>query len=189
MKKLLLFLLVIMLSARENPFAPVVTNKNNNIIKKQFFTSKKLTFPSDARVLKSVILKYQAVTGSIKTIEFPINQNIDWHNPLILKSLQKTKSIKSVKVKFLTFYIKNHKVLIQTNDELLRNFFLVKPFRYVIDFKANKNFLTYTKKTDTFIQKIVIGNHSGFYRVVLYLDGIYKPVIQKEAKGYLIDFK
>ena len=189
MKKILLFLLVIVLYARQNPFVPVVTNQNNNIIKKQFFNSKKFNLPSDARILKSVTFKYQSVTGSIKTIEFSINQSIDWHNPVLLKSLQKTPLIEAIKVNFLTFYIKKHKVLIETQDKLLRNFVLVKPFRYVIDFKANKNFLTYTKKTNSFIKKIVLGNHNGFYRVVLYLDGIYKPEIKKEAKGYLIDFK
>ena len=66
---------------------------------------------------------------------------------------------------------------------------LIKPFRYVIDFQANKNFLTFKKQTNSFIKKIVLGNHNGFYRVVLYLDGTYKASIKKTDEGYLIEFK
>jgi hypothetical protein len=72
---------------------------------------------------------------------------------------------------------------------MIRHFVLVEPFRVVFDFKANRNFLTYNKQLNSFIKKIVIGNHDGFYRVVLYTDGVYKPIIKKVDKGYLIDFK
>jgi len=94
-----------------------------------------------------------------------------------------------IKVAFLNFYIDKYKLLIDTTDTMIRHFVLVKPFRVIFDFKANKSFLTYTKKTNTFIKKIVIGNHSGFYRVVLYTDGVYKPIIKKTAEGYLVEFR
>jgi len=188
--RILLFLLVsINLFARVNPFEPVVTNKNNHIIQKQIFKEKTIQLPNDARILKSVIFKYQTLTSSIKEIEIPINKAIDWHNPLYLSTKIKKFTTTKVKVSFLNFYIQNHKVLIQTTNKIIRKFMLVKPFRYVIDFKANKNFLTYSKNTDTFIKKIVLGNHSGFYRVVLYLDGTYKINIKNTDEGYLLEFR
>ena len=187
--RVLFLLLTTLLFARENPFVPVVTNKNKNIVKKTYFKSKKITLPSDARVLKSVVFKYQTLTGAIKEIKIPINQAIDWHNPIILSTNQVYIPTTKVKIGFLKMYIKKHKLLILTKDKLIRNFLLVKPFRYVLDFKANKDFLTYTQKTDTFIKKIVLGNHNGFYRVVLYLDGTYKTMIKNTDEGYLIEFK
>jgi len=189
MKILFLLVLTTLIFARENPFIPVITNENNNIIKKQYFTQKNITLPNDARIIKSITFKYQTLTGSIKEITYPIDKAIDWHNPIIIKTKKVSIPAQKVKVGFLNFYIKNHKVLIQTQNKLIRNFMLIKPFRYVIDFKANKNFLTFKKSTNTFINKIVLGNHSGFYRVVLYLDGAYKADIKKTDEGYLIEFK
>jgi len=190
MKKILFLLATTFLFARENPFIPVVTNESNRIIQKQQFKSKKILLSSDARVLKSVIIKYQALNGSIKTIEYPINKAIDWHNPLYLSTKITTNKIsKKVKIGFLNFYIKKHKLLIQTKDKLIRNFMLIKPFRYVVDFQANKNFLTFKKQTNSFIKKIVLGNHNGFYRVVFYLDGTYKIKVTKTAEGYLFEFR
>jgi len=187
--KVLFLLLTTLLFARENPFIPVVTNENNNIIKKTIFKSKTITLPNDARVIKSVIFKYQALNGSIKEIEYPINKAVDWHNPITIYSKLKTPPTLQVKLLFLNFYIKKHKLFIQTKDKIIRSFILVKPFRFVCDFRANKNFLTDTKTTDTFIKQIVIGNHKDFYRVVLYLDGAYKTTIKNTEEGYLIDFK
>ena len=187
--RILFLLLTTLLFARENPFIPVVTNENNNIVKKTYFKSKKITLPNDARVLKSITFKYQALTGAIKEIEIPINQAIDWHNPLILSTNFIKTPTKEIKVGFLKIYIKKHKLLLFSKDKLIRHFLLVKPFRYVLDFKADKDFLTYKKTTDTFIKKIILGNHSGFYRVVLYLDGAYKTLIKNTPEGYLIEFK
>jgi len=189
MKILFLLVLTTLVFARENPFIPVVTNENNNLIKKEYFSQKTIQLPNDARIIKSITFKYQTLTGSIKEIAYPINKAIDWHNPIIIKTKQKTISPKKIKVGFLNFYIKKHKVLIQTQNKLLRNFMLIKPFRYVIDFQANKNFLTFKKQTNSFIKKIVLGNHNSFYRVVLYLDGTYKASIKKTDEGYLIEFK
>jgi len=189
MKKLFLLVLTISLFARENPFVPVVTNENNQIIKKEYFKQKTIQLPDDARIIKSITFKYQTLTGSIKEISYSINKAIDWHNPIIIKTKQITIPPKKIQIGFLNLYIKKHKVFIQTQDKLIRHFMLIKPFRYVVDFKADKNFLTFKKNTNSFIKKIILGNHSGFYRVVLYLDGTYKTNIKKTDEGYLIEFK
>jgi len=179
-----------LLWGRENPFAPMVVNKNSVLIKKTFFKEKKFQLPSDARVLKSVTFEYQSLNGSIKKITFPIEKEVDWHNPLLLQSLKKVMPKKYIKVGFLKFFIDNKSVTIFTNEKILRNFLLVAPFRYVIDFQAEKNFLSYSKTIkDSFVKAIKIGNHNGFYRVVLFLDGEYKSKIKKIQKGYKIEFK
>jgi hypothetical protein len=179
----------IVLFARENPFVPVNINNNKNLIKKQYFQKTKIILPSDARVLKNIIFKYQTLTGQIKTTDFPINKEIDWHNPIIIFSNKKQIVSKNFKINFLNFSLNKNVLLIKTDDKIVRNFFLVSPFRYVIDFQADKNFLTFNKKIDTFIKKVVLGNHKNFYRVVLYLDGKYKINIKKDKKGYLVEFK
>jgi len=188
--RIVLFLLVItFLSARENPFIPVVTNENNNLIKRQTFKEINTTLPSDARILKSVTFTYQTLTGSILTKTINIDKAINWHSPIYISQKNIINRPMKVKLAFLNFYIDKYKLLIDTTDTMIRHFVLVKPFRVIFDFKANKSFLTYTKKTNTFIKKIVIGNHSGFYRVVLYTDGVYKPIIKKTAEGYLVEFR
>jgi len=189
MKNILLLLVVILLNARENPFIPVITNNNKNLIKKTLFKDIKTNLPSDARVLKSITFTYQTLTGEIKNKTIIINQAINPNNPLYIAELIKKVKSKFIKMKFLKLYIKDYKLFIQTKDKMIRNFILVKPFRVIIDFKANKSFLTYKKKLNSFITKAILGNHDGFYRLVLYTNGVYKPIIKKTAEGYLIEFK
>jgi len=187
--RILLLFVAILLFARENPFVPVVTN-NNKVIKKSYFKQTKIHLPDDARVIKTIIIRYQTLNGSIKDFKVNINKEIDWHNPIYISTkIIKHKEI-STKVGFLKFDIDKHKLFIYTTNPIIRSFFLVEPFRFVIDFKANKDFLTYRKNIqNAFIKKITIGNHEGFYRVVLYLDGKYNTNIKKQSEGYLIEFK
>jgi len=189
MRYLLLFVTTL-LFGRINPFVPVVTNNNKTIIKKSYFSSKKLTLPNDIRVLKKIKIEYQTLSGAIKEVVFPVDKAVDWHNPILVKSISKKLKSQQIKVSFLNFDIYNQKVKLFTKDKIIRKFLLVEPFRFVVDFKADKNFLSYTKKlNNSFIKKIAIGNHSGFYRVVFYLDAKYKTDVKKIDKGYLIEFK
>jgi len=189
MRIILFLLLITFLSARENPFIPVVSNENNNLIKTQIFQEAHIKLPSDARILKSVTFTYQTLTGSILTKTININKTINWHSPIYISQKNIINKPTKIKVAFLNFYIDKYKLLIDTTDSMIRHFVLVRPFRVIFDFKANRSFLTYSKKTNTFIKKIVIGNHSSFYRVVLYTDGVYKAIIKKTAEGYLVEFR
>jgi len=189
MRIIIFLLLITYLSGRENPFIPVINNENRVIVKKNKFESASTMLPSDARVLKSVTFTYQTLTGEIKHKTIIINQAINPNNPFYVAELIKKVKSKFIKMKFLKLYIKNYKLFIQTKDKMIRNFILVKPFRVIIDFKANKSFLTYKKKLNSFITKAILGNHDGFYRLVLYTNGVYKPIIKKTAEGYLIEFK
>jgi len=189
MRIILFLLLITVLNARENPFVPVVSNENNHLIKKEIFQEIHTKLPSDARILKSVSFSYQTLTGDILSKTIHINKPIDFHSPIYVTQTKTIYKPKKIKVAFLDFYFQKHKLFIETKDKLIRHFILVEPFRVIFDFKANRSFLTYSKKTDSFIKKIVLGNHSGFYRVVLYTDGVYKPIVKNRVGGYEIDFK
>ena len=56
MNKLFLFITATLLFARVNPFEPVVKPYNYEIIKPDYFKTKKVYFPNDARVLKKLFL-------------------------------------------------------------------------------------------------------------------------------------
>jgi len=191
MKKLLFLLIAsVVLFARENPFVPVVKNPNQKIVKKEYFTSKEVKLPSDARNIQYIIFQYQSLTGEVKEYKVPINKAIDWHNPIYISTNKRKSNMIKLNLSFLNLYIKGHTVLIQTQDKLLRKFLLVKPFRLVLDFKSDRNFLVYKKQDiKSFVKKVILGNHKGYYRIVLYLDGKYSTSVVNTPEGYLIDFK
>ncbi|DAB28207.1 MAG: AMIN domain-containing protein [Sulfurimonas sp. RIFOXYD12_FULL_33_39] len=77
-----------------------------------------------------------------------------------------------------------------TKDEMIRNFLLVNPHRIVIDFKKEIDIRSYSKKNpDNIFKEIRIGNHKGYYRVVVELDGYYRYDMQKSSDGYQIELK
>ncbi|NCD11791.1 MAG: AMIN domain-containing protein [Epsilonproteobacteria bacterium] len=89
--------LIISIEARENPFettnAPEVVGKTTQIEEKRIdFKSTSITLPSSARILKSVTLTFQNLDGSIEEEHQNIDQNIDWHHPLLLspQSIEKS---------------------------------------------------------------------------------------------------
>lgn len=89
-KIFLLFLfLMVHLEARENPFESPVSSaevgKMTDIEERsEDFESVSVELPSTARILKSVTVAFQNIDGSIAKEERQIDQNIDWHLPLIL---------------------------------------------------------------------------------------------------------
>ena len=107
MKKIILFLLVfIVLDARENPFVPIITNENKNLVKQEILQETNVTLPSDARILKSVTFTYQTLTGSILNKTIVIDKAINWHSPLYIfqkkiKIKQKQKKQINTKVSLL----------------------------------------------------------------------------------------
>ena len=134
--------------------------------------------------------------GSIAEKNVTLNKSIDWHFPILiaqnsklnLTTQKKLKYKKFASLPFISFYIKGKKMQIVTKDKLLRSFLLVKPHRIVCDFKRDVNLKSFVKKAkyaDGF-QEIKIGTHSGYYRVVIVLDGFYKHSIKKRDKSYFI---
>ncbi|ACM93552.1 conserved hypothetical protein [Nautilia profundicola AmH] len=191
MKKLLFILITTFLFARINPFEPVVKPQNTIIINPTYFKETKVTLPSDARILKKIVFVYQSVSGDIKQKEVVINKHVDFHKPIYITHEPKKFPMKELNfLNLFTMYIKDKKIFIQTKDKLLRSFFLVKPFRIVLDFKKDADFLTIKKfLKDSFVKKVIVGNHKGYYRVVIYFDAKYMYKITKTSEGIKIEIQ
>jgi hypothetical protein len=207
------------LFARENPFTPVQGEKalgKTTSIKQSraFFLNQTIKLPSSARVLKSMELHYQNLDGSIESKTVSIDKNIDWHNELILQkkdALSQTKlpsisvetPIKTKKVqpsiepsqsvvfsKRLHIKFMPYKLMIQTKDKKIRDFLVTNPYKIVLDFKADLSFLTQNNNLHVKpFKRVVFGNHEGYYRVVIELDGQYIYTLKKENKDFVIKIK
>ena len=174
-----------------NPFVPVIKSENIFIVKPDDFKNTKVLLPDDARVLKKIIFVYQNLNGEIKQKEVIINKNIDFHKPIYISHSSNKFRIKELYfLNLFKMYIKNRKIFIQTKDKLIRSFFLVRPFRIVLDFKKNTDFLTIKKYLkNCFIKKVIVGNHKGYYRVVIYFDAKYMYKIKKTDEGIKIEIR
>lgn len=212
---LLVVLLLIGVSyARENPFFPAkggkempyTSNKNRSL---PGFNKATLSLPSQARVIQKVTVEYKCLDGSVEQKSIELQNSVDWHLPIVIsqnyaidvqdtklqtgKNTQKTDINKRQKnfkkfayFKYATFYSSGKKLKIITKDKIIRNFMLVNPHRIVIDFKRDTSLKTYTKHNkNTIFKKIKIGNHSGYYRVVIELDGQYRFKKRSLSHGYL----
>ncbi len=190
------------LDARQNPFFPSVGEKDityttNIVEKKEPLKRATVTLPSTARVIKSVKVEFQNLDGSMETKKIELDNAIDWHLPIFisqnyslnLEKPQKEKKIfkKIFEKKYATFYLNGKSLKIVTTDKLLRNFLLVEPHRIVCDFKRFADLRSYEKslKNSPF-KSFRIGNHQGYYRVVIELDGLYKYKINNIKNGYII---
>ncbi len=189
-KHLFLFFIPLMMFARINPFEPVVTPENIKIKKPKYFHQIKVYLPNDARILKKIVFVYQTLDSDIKQKEVSINKAVDFHSPIIITHIKKEFPLKVLSFPTFKLYIKNKKLFFATKDKLLRVFFLATPFRLVLDFKRNVDFLTIQKVLkNSFVKKVVVGSHSGFYRVVVYFDAKYSYNVKKDINGVLIELK
>ena len=201
---LLTTLLLVSLDARENPFFPAKGSETpnystNRVEKPQPFDRLVIRLPDTARILKSVTLTCENLDGSLTTKEIPVDKAIDWHDRIVVipqkKLFDGVKNEKKVtrpayrriaKMPFISLYAHDRQLKIVTRDRLLRDFKLVKPDRIVLDFKRDADFLTYRFKGSIPFKKITIGNHSGYYRVVIELDGRYIYHIRPYTQGYML---
>lgn len=207
------FVLVISLNARENPFFPPEGEKDipfTSNEQKIVPPLKRATIelPSHARVLESVTISFKNLDGSIQSKSIKLDNSVDWHLPLFIsqsyesastptaivkKDVPKKKSVEKNEVdykeiasmQFAKFYSSQKNLKILTSDKMLRNFLLVQPHRIVLDFKRDSSMKSYIKKIpkNTFT-KIRVGNHDGYYRVVIELDGYYRYKIKDIEGGY-----
>ena len=191
MKKLLFLFILTFLYARINPFEPVVKPQNIIVINPTYFKEKKVNLPSDARILKEVVFVYQSVSGDIKEKKVEINKHIDFHKPIFISHTPKNFPLRELNfLDLFKMYVKNKKILIKTKDKLIRHFFLVKPFRIVLDFRKNADFLTIKKiLKNSIVKKVIVGNHEGYYRVVIFFDAKYIYKVIKTKEGIKIELQ
>ncbi len=205
MKKtpLLLVLLSLSLLARENPFFPMddvekLSYTSNSIEDVEPLKRAAISLPNTARRLKKVTIEYQNLDGAIEQKSIELDNEIDWHIPIFVsQNYAQSKEKKKVAEKKLsthlftftnfTFYKK--KIHIKTDDSLIRHYMLNDPQRVVMDFKRDSSFLTITRAINKSIFKtLVIGNHNGYYRCVLTLDGQYKYTLQENTNSLDLSF-
>jgi len=192
---------------RDNPFVPASNITNFTQIKKKEsnFKDVKVQLPNSARVLKSIQVVYQNLDGSVDKKVKIIDKKIDWHDELIFTKAIKLKEnitpemmprstqekAKKYSFKgFIKFEVSKKSFKIITKDTKIRDFLVNKPYKIVVDFKRNANFLTKSFRVNTppFVS-FVLGNHDDYYRVAIRLDGQYQYMLKKEKGGYIITLK
>jgi hypothetical protein len=203
MRYWLLFFLATSLFGRLNPFIPTMNIENITNNRPEdigYFTESNLYLPSSSRILKKVTLTHQNIDGSIEEVSKNIDKKIDWHYAVSISQPHDDGSDRTYSYLFKKVHLKNipfikinaakNAVLLDTDDTILRSFMLTKPYRIVIDFKADERFRAKSKQiANSYFKKVVIGNHDGYYRTVLYLDSYYDFKLDKKKKGYLIELK
>ncbi len=197
---LLLLFTIVSLFGRDNPFFPADPNEKqmvstNKVETLKPFTKQQISLPNSARVVKAVIVRYQNLDGSISNEQLDLNNAIDWHVPFVITQEQnnkmpmlKNKEKKRVfGNKFISFIPTGKSMKIVTKDKLIRNFMLSSPQRIVIDFSRDTSF-----KPKEFLlnrapyNKIRMGNHDKYYRVVIELDGQYKYKLQTTKEDHTV---
>ncbi len=210
----LIFLMSVLCFSRDNPFASVeniskftkIASKNNNFKQKDF------NLPDSARVLKKVEVYYQNLNGSVSKQLVNIDKKIDWHDTFIItykngkiktlpkrgiavkikkQELTKKDTIRTFSFKdFISFKVGGKSIKIFTKDSKIRDFLVDNPYKIVIDFKRDANFLTKSFKVNMppFVS-IVLGNHDKYYRVAIELDGQYIYDLKKEKGDYIITLR
>jgi hypothetical protein len=200
----LISLLSLSLVARENPFFPSsgetdMSITSNKIIKQDPLRRATVTLPSTARTIESVTIKYKNLDGSISEYTEKLGNSVDWHLPIFIsqnyggvgsepKKVDKYKRIAGLK--FIHLYENKNSLKIETKDKMIRNFLLTKPHRIVCDFKREINIRSYEKEitSKSIVQKVKLGNHSGYYRVVIELDGYYRYRVKLVKGAYIFQF-
>jgi hypothetical protein len=177
-----------------------------------------ITLPTQARVVQKVTIEFKNLDGSVENKSIELDNTVDWHLPIFISQsydqtsngakpeaapaipvvpVVKKKSIPKdaqyediVSIPFLKISSSSKSLKLTTNDEAIRNFLLVNPHRIVIDFKKDTEIKGLIKKVEgNIFKKVRIGNHDGYYRVVVELDGHYRHDFKKVADGYLIELK
>lgn len=187
-------------SGRENPFEPMSrpqedTFKSPNA--KNYFKEQDIKLPSTARILKTIIITYQNIDGSIESKTVNIDEGIDWHFPILLTQ---RKAFLNEKVQHYTivpfdFFTQRNRFYLFSANNIIRTFVLPSPYRIVIDIdkqeeyglqkppKSSNGFIPLNVK---YFTKAALDVHKDFYRFTITLDGQYTYHIDKEVDYYVI---
>jgi len=203
-------LILVSLNARENPFFPAKGEKDipyttNQIQNIEPFKRSSITLPSSARIIKKVTIEYENLDATVEQTSIELKNRVDWHLPIFIsqnfadtqfeekpvvkkKVTQEFKEIASIK--YAKFLESSKSLKIITEDKIIRNFLLVKPHRIVLDFKSDESVNSYSKENkESIFSKIRVGNHAGYYRTVIELDGLYRYNMQKLSDGYILNLR
>jgi hypothetical protein len=209
---LLSLFIIATLNARENPFFAAKGEKDvpytsNETRDKTPLKRAAISLPSEARLLQKVTLEYKNLDGSIDKKSIELDNSVDWHLPVFISqsyneekniikipkkrvSKNRTKYNEIASTKYVKFYSSDKKLKLKTSDKILRSFLLVNPHRIVLDFKRDSNMKSYSKNIPKNIfTKVRVGNHDGYYRVVVELDGLYRYTLNDISNGYILELE
>jgi len=201
----IIFFMSISLFSRENPFFPAHGEEampftSNKEVVQIPLKRAAITLPSTARIIKSVTVKYKNLDGSVVATTEELDNSVDWHLPIFISQnintqVQNSEAPKKIKkmykkllsTSFVEISSAKKEIKISTKDTLIRNFMLTKPHRIVCDIKRNIDIRSLEKSIpkNSIIKKIRIGNHNGYYRIVIELDGYYKYKLIKKKPNYI----
>ncbi|MBZ7939511.1 AMIN domain-containing protein [Campylobacter sp. W0014] len=200
------------LNADENPFK---VEKKEKMIVPQEFQERSFKFNSDARILKSVTFHYVKADGSEDKFNVDINKSINWHDSYVLthsktpepskildvsvtipqNTGQETNKTTEVDIPlqiakiydFISYTVYKNKIKLNTQDDLISDFSVGNPSKIIIDFKSTVIYPTKNiRLKNSIFKRIDFGSHKGYYRLVIYLDGVYNYEIQKDSTGYMV---
>jgi hypothetical protein len=186
--------------ARSNPFVPTIepnTRTDSAAIAPKQLESEEIKLPPSARVIKSITITHQDSDGSINVIDREIDQQIDWRVPITLEQTGAEK-LPRIMGSFVPieeiaqfnraiFYVSDDVIKVQTEDELVRSFFLPRPSRVVMDFNATIPFEPIGAELKRqYFTKIELSFHEHFYRAIITLDSYYPFSVERVQGGYLL---
>ncbi len=208
-------LLAVSLEARENPFFPAeglqeMPVTSSSVESFDPLRRAAITLPDSARVLKEVTVTFQNLDGSVGTRSITLDHSVDWHLPLFVSQSfnatkpdeevpapeSETKSAPAAAPGFTpivdfgeaAFSQSGSDLKIVTKDRLLRQFMMIKPHRIVLDFKRDADFRSKSHAIDNGkpYTSIRLGNHDGYYRAVITLDGQYRYTLEHSEEALVI---
>jgi hypothetical protein len=84
----------------------------------------------------------------------------------------------------------SRRLLVICDDKLLRHFMVADPYKVVLDFEKESAFYTQVLKLNHgAFKQITLGNHNGYYRAAILLDGHYLYEIAPVEGGYEVVLK
>ncbi len=174
MRLIYLFLIAVpvLLTARENPFAPSLHSDVN------------VTYEKSETV--STVIETDAIADFEEpVIEQGLETVID-EEPKNDPSLN-TEIKKVVNYAQARFVFRDRSVYIETKDRMIRHFTIANPPSIVIDFEAASDFASKREALETgpFV-KLEMGAHDDYYRVVLRLDGPHQYTIESQKYGEVV---
>ena len=87
----------------------------------------------------------------------------------------------------IRFLVRSDGMKIETEDKLIKHFSIMKPTRFILDFKSDADFPTRSRALHRPPFKALrMGVHKGFYRVVLELEGSHDYSIKPYRYGYIL---
>jgi len=202
-------LLCLPLFARENPFFPSqgeidIPMSSNQVQDVPELKRATLKLPSSARIIESITIKYKTLDGDIKEQTEVLQNSIDWHLPVFISQNMQTEDKKKsfskhshknfhkiLSLKYISLYENAKEMKVITKDKLMRHFIMVEPHRIVMDFKRDIDIRSHKSDINPNRRFISarIGNHTGYYRVVVELDGEYVYKISRIKDGYLVSIR